>query len=250
MRIGILITARLGSTRLPRKHLLPAAGKSYIQHLVDRLNFERSANLTGSDSLICIATSAEPMNLEFGSVSGASVFYGDIRHIPLRHYQVALNHSLDAIVSVDGDDILCSPTAVRRVYEKLAAGESFVRTDGLALGLNAWGYHRDFLHAAITAHDLDECDTGWGAIFPEDQAVTLDLSSPTEHFDDLRFTLDYKPDNEFFRTVIESFGDEIGSASDEQIVSRVLEKEFWKINGSLNHEYYERFEATRVRVDE
>jgi len=41
MKIGFLITARLKSTRLPKKLLLKINGREIIRHMIDRLIFSR-----------------------------------------------------------------------------------------------------------------------------------------------------------------------------------------------------------------
>ena len=37
MKLGAIIEARMNSSRLPGKILYKAAGKSFLQHLIDRL---------------------------------------------------------------------------------------------------------------------------------------------------------------------------------------------------------------------
>ena len=59
--------------------------------------------------------------------------------------------------------------------------------------------------------------------------------------DRLRFTLDYADDYRFFAAVIENFGDSIVSASDRDIIERVLARDLYKINADKAREYWANF---------
>jgi len=242
MKVGILITARLGSTRLEKKHLLPVNGQPVIYYLIERIRWEFSKEIKNNDVQIIITTSDEQENRKFAefSNSGVAVFYGSINNIPLRHSQAAAGCGLDAIVSIDGDDILCSPKGMREVYRALNRGAQYAKTSNLPFGMNSSGYTALLLAAAIKNHANDTLETGWGRIFDEKQLLDIIIPFPIKN-DSLRFTLDYEEDYQFFKALIEKCGDKIVRITDEEIVKMVLREEIYKINEVISKQYWENF---------
>jgi spore coat polysaccharide biosynthesis protein SpsF (cytidylyltransferase family) len=242
MKIGFLITARLGSTRLAKKHLLIVNENTLLYYLIKRIQIEFSEELKKNNAEIIIATSDEAENRKFADFSkyGVSVFYGSINNIPLRHYQTANAYGLDSIVSIDGDDILCSPKGMREIYRSLERGTQYVKTSNLPFGMNSSGYAVSFLEGSIKNHADDTLETGWGRIFDEKQLQEIRLPFPYTN-DSLRFTLDYEEDYQFFKKVIEKCDDRIMQMSDEEIVSVVLSKGLFTINEVISKQYWENF---------
>jgi spore coat polysaccharide biosynthesis protein SpsF (cytidylyltransferase family) len=242
MKTGILITARLGSTRLGKKHLLPVNNQPLIYYLIERIGREFVKEINANDMQIVIATSDEQENREFEkfSKSGVAVFYGSLNNIPLRHFQAAAGHGLDAIVSIDGDDILCSPKGMREIYRALRRGVQYVKTSDLPFGMNSSGYAVSFLALSIKNHANDTLETGWGRIFNENKLMDIALSFPIQN-EALRFTLDYEEDYQFFKALIEKCGDKIIKMTDEEIVNIVLKEEYFRINEPISKQYWGNF---------
>jgi len=245
MMIGILVTARLGSSRLARKHLLPAGDRPILTYLLRRIVREFKPEIDAGKATLIMATSDEPENRAFEAFGEASVFYGSLNNIPLRHLQAAVAHDLYAIVSVDGDDILCSRKAMRTVYEGLMRGEKCIRTSGLPLGMNAWGYSRRFLEESLAEHRRDDfLETGWGRIFApaEIREIALPCSATDES---LRFTLDYEEDYKFFSALIAAFHDDIVVTDDEEIIRYVQAHELYRLTEPVSRLYWENFHRAR-----
>ena len=57
----------------------------------------------------------------------------------------------------------------------------------------------------------------------------------------LRFTLDYGEDYQFFKALIEKIGNRIVDASDEEVISIVLEEGIYKLNEKISKQYWENF---------
>lgn len=258
MKVGIVITARLGSSRLPRKHLRPIAGRPGMHYLAERIRRNFQAELDDGRVELIIATSTAAENRAFRDVAPfARVFFGDSHHIPRRHLQAAWTYGLDAIVSVDGDDILCSPSAMRAVYEGLLRGEGRVSTSGLPLGMNAWGYATDVLARALEGNTERQCDTGWGRVFGEDadevvvpmgieeESAPGALAEASLEEPELRLTLDYEEDLAFFRAVIERLGPAAYTATDADIIRLIRAERLSSINASVIDEYWESFHAEK-----
>lgn len=242
MKIGILLTARLGSSRLRRKHLLEVNGSPLMSFLLDRINAEFAAEIAANEALVVIATSDEPENRDFERFGGPAVevFFGSLHNIPLRHLQAAERLGLDAIVAVDGDDILCSVRAMRMVYQMLTEGAPYVRTSGLPFGMNCTGYTTQFLGTSLAGHLESTLETGWGKIF--DATVATDIEIHDVPSDDrLRFTLDYEEDYRFFSAVITALKECIVRADDAKIISTVYDQGLYPLNEAIAQKYWTNF---------
>ncbi|MFC1671524.1 cytidylyltransferase domain-containing protein [Planctomycetota bacterium] len=248
MKLGILISARLGSIRLKEKHFLEVNGQPVLHYLIARIAREFGCEIQSGSASVIIATTEESENKRFEvfQEAGTSTFYGSRTNIPRRHLQAAERHSLDGIVAVDGDDILCSVRAMRCVYEALCSSREYVRTVGLPLGMNCFGYSEAFLKRSVTADQSGTLETGWARIFDEAAVTEIRMSLP-ECGNSLRFTMDYEEDYQFFSDVIGALGEEIYEASDEQIVNTVIDGKLFEANESVATEYWENF---RRNMDE
>jgi spore coat polysaccharide biosynthesis protein SpsF len=242
VKTGIFITARLGSTRLERKHLLPVNGRPLLYYLIRRITSEFEKEIRSDSVHLVIASSDEPENRAFEDFSehGASVFYGSINNIPMRHLQAAEFHHLDAVVSIDGDDILCSPKGMRKVHEALGNHAQYVKTVHLPFGMNSSGYSSFFLSSSIKNRSHDILETGWGRIFDEKEVIEIDIPLSIRN-ESLRFTLDYQEDYQFFKALIEKAGDRIIGMSDEEIVDVVMSDEMYRLNENITKQYWDNF---------
>ena len=129
---------------------------------------------------------------------------------------------------------------MRAVYDALLHGERYVKTTNLPLGMNSTGYSRDFLESSLSNHINDTLETGWGRIFDQNQLT--DIHIPFSVYDNsLRFTLDYDADYQFFKAIIEAFGDTIVTAQDEEILKFVIDNELYRITEPIAKEYWEDF---------
>jgi spore coat polysaccharide biosynthesis protein SpsF len=244
MKTGILITARLGSTRLKRKHLLKINDQEILVYLIKRIKKAFEKELTDGSVEIIISTSSEPENTAFSELTsgGLTVFFGSANNIPLRHLQTAQKHNLDHIISIDGDDILCSVIGMRQVYAALMSGEQYVKTVNLPFGMNSTGYSRVFLEESLSNHRTDKLETGWGRIFDHKSVQEIFMSFPINS-NKLRFTLDYQEDFMFFKAIIDYFGNSILDVSDEELVDQVIKHELYRFNESIADEYWINFNS-------
>lgn len=248
---GIFITARAGSSRLQQKHLIPVLGKTMLHWLCARLTHEFSKEIASGEIKVVVATSEKDENkifLEPARASGVDVFFGSDSNIPLRHLQCAERHNIDNIISVDGDDILCSFSAARSVFSAMMKdeGSDLFSTHGLPLGMNVSGYTTDYLRKSLSEHQYHKMETGWGRIFSQPKKHEIQLAD-YDIMGDLRFTLDYPKDAEFFTTVINSFGEKIITVSDSDLIDMVQQKKMYLINSHLKSEYWENFNREKEK---
>lgn len=112
--IVIVVQARLGSTRLPRKVLMPLSGKPLIIRMLERITFSNSAEN------IVVAVTGETDDDELVEVcesEGYSVFRGSTNDLLDRHYQTGLKYNAEAIVKIPSDCPLIDPDIITNVLD-------------------------------------------------------------------------------------------------------------------------------------
>ncbi len=248
--IGVLITARMGSSRLARKHLIEANRQPLIYWLIKRFEFEFEKEIKAQQICLIIATSEKPENKNFSIAvrnTGCQFFQGSDDNIPLRHLQCAKHFNLTHIISIDGDDILCSTHAARVVFNQMLNDKnkhtSFV-TSGLPIGLNVGGYSVSYLEESVNNISDKKLETGWGRIFKE--PVTWEKSlGEYDIMGDLRFTLDYQEDAVFFCQIINQLKEKIISTPDKELITFVEKNDLYKINASLKKIYWDNYNSEK-----
>jgi spore coat polysaccharide biosynthesis protein SpsF len=115
MKIGIILQARMGSTRLPGKVLMKADETNLmLDYSINQLKY-----CMNSDKMI-IATSNlkrdDPIE-EHCKISNIDFFRGDEQDVLDRHYQCAKKYSLSHIVRIPSDKPLIDPQIVDSIIE-------------------------------------------------------------------------------------------------------------------------------------
>ncbi|WP_091231832.1 cytidylyltransferase domain-containing protein [Microbacterium sp. 3J1] len=106
-RIGIITQARMTSTRLPGKVLLPAGGRSLLDHHIDRLL------RTGLPVVVATTTNTTDDPIESLARSrGVEVFRGSEADVLSRFAGAATESDLDAVVRVTSDCPLIDPALI------------------------------------------------------------------------------------------------------------------------------------------
>ncbi len=109
MRKIATVEARMSSSRLPGKVLLPLAGKPSLERLVERAR--RSKKIED----VVIATTVSPKDdaiVEWGKKNGVSVFRGSEEDVLLRVLEAAKAFRGDVIVELTGDCPLLDPAHI------------------------------------------------------------------------------------------------------------------------------------------
>lgn len=101
LNIGIIIQARMASTRLPGKVLKDISGKNLLEHILNRLTRLQSP------VKIVIATSISKIDdsiNQFCKTRNISCFRGSEQNVLQRYYQCAVNYHFDHIVRLTADN--------------------------------------------------------------------------------------------------------------------------------------------------
>lgn len=119
MRTVCIIQARMSSTRLPGKVLLPLAGRAVLAHVIERLS--RCTTL----SEVVVATSddaSDDVLAQWCRDHDVRVFRGSLNDVLDRYYQCALSHHAQAVVRITADCPALDPTLVDEVVLGFQAG--------------------------------------------------------------------------------------------------------------------------------
>ena len=213
--IGAIVQARMGSTRLPGKVLMPAAGRPLMAHLLDRLRRARTLET------VVVATSDDARDdpiVVLCSTLGVPWFRGSERDVLDRYYQAARGAGLDLIVRVTADCPLVDPAIVdamveyavdhRGEYDLVTNRRPLTFPDGLDLDVipidalaQAWRFARE--------PQQREHVIPW---FWDTGRRLHNLEHPVNLYADYRWTLDYAEDYALIRRVIEDLTPIHGSA--------------------------------------
>ena len=115
MKIVTVIQARMSSSRLPGKVMLPILGQPLLYRMIERV---KAAELIGQ---LVIATSTNPEDDEiekFCEEENLVCYRGHLTDLLDRHYQVAKNYKAEAVVKIPSDCPLIDPKIINKVLQK------------------------------------------------------------------------------------------------------------------------------------
>lgn len=112
--IGIILQARMNSTRCPAKVLADIGGRTLLQHIFTRVTFLRTP------AAFVVATSEQPENdaiAEHCRINGERYFRGSEDHVLDRYYQCAKQLGFRHIVRMTADNPFPDMTELDRLIE-------------------------------------------------------------------------------------------------------------------------------------
>lgn len=239
MKLGIFICARLSSQRLPRKHLLKAGGIPMIGWLIRRCRHVFARELEVATAVVVVTATTDSADTDFlGAMDdGAKLFRGDVENIPLRYLQAADKYDVDAVISVEGDDVLCAAEGMQAVAAELKKGVSCIRTDGLPFGMNLCGFSTSFLRAGVARIGGVMPETGWISALGVEDAPSIHFAVPGDG-SDIRLTLDYEEDYLLFKRIIEGVGSRIVDTSAAETLEYIRTNALAKINSFRMEDFH------------
>ena len=111
-KILTVVQARMGSSRLPGKVLLPLAGQPLLVRMTARV---RRASLAGT---VVVATTTAPADDAVAAccaAHGLECFRGDALDLLDRHYQAARHYGADVVLKIPSDCPLIDPAVIDEV---------------------------------------------------------------------------------------------------------------------------------------
>lgn len=134
-KVGIVVQARMGSSRLPGKVLKPLDGRPMLARILERL---RSVD-AGVPVIVATTEAARDQAVANQAASwGAPVFRGSESDVLDRYHRCAEAHGLAHVVRATGDNPFVDPEEARRLIAfHLAGGFEYSEnvTSGLPVGV-------------------------------------------------------------------------------------------------------------------
>ncbi len=209
-KILTVIQARISSTRLPGKVLMPVLGQPLLIRMIERV---KKAKLIG-ELVIATSTNADDDIIErLCFKENINCYRGHLTDLLDRHYKAAIKYNADAVVKIPSDCPLIDPKIIDRVLQYYIDHEELdyvsnlhpaTYPDGNDVEIfsfkaleHAWrDATKDFEREHTTPFFWEHNDTfKIGNVIWE---TGLDLSTS------LRFTIDYKEDFDFITRVYEA----------------------------------------------
>ncbi len=201
MKTAILITARLKSTRLPKKVLKPLVGRPMLAHMLDRLKLAQS-----SDEIIIITSPFEQDDplVELAACEGVKSFRGDPDDVLLRMKMAAEEFGVETLISCTADNPFVDPVYIDRLVAfHRQQKHDFTNTEGLPWGV--FSYAIDYAALVKACEIKAEKDTEvWGGYFTQTGLFnwgTLQITDPAVCWPELRLTVDTPEDFELVEKI-------------------------------------------------
>jgi spore coat polysaccharide biosynthesis protein SpsF len=210
MKTVAIIQARMGSTRLPNKVLMPVLGKPLLGWMLDRV----ATCAEVSEVIIATTTNVrDDVIAGFAESEGCKVYRGSEDDVLDRFYQAACMVQPDAVARITADCPLLDPLVLGSMIREFAAGSLNFLSNSEPLP-SSWPDGMD-----VSIFGFDALTTAWQqAVKPSDREhVTFYFwNNPQffkckriEHEPDwskYRITIDYPEDFHILKAIIEHFG--------------------------------------------
>jgi spore coat polysaccharide biosynthesis protein SpsF len=190
MKTAILITARLKSTRLPKKVLKPIRGRPMLAHMLDRLKLARRP----SEIIICTSPLAQDDPLvDVARQEGVQCYRGDPDDVLLRITEAAERHGVDTVISCTADNPFVDPVYMDRLVDfHIEHRYDFTRIEGLPFGTFSYGVAYPAMVRACEIKAAADSEV-WGGYFTETGQFScgvLQVEDPGIRWPELRLTVD------------------------------------------------------------
>ena len=177
MNLGIIIQARLGSTRLPGKILKPFHGdKCILDILIDKLH-------QASDAKVIVATSTSKNNdalVEHLKQNGELYYRGSENDVLDRFIKAAKKFHVDGIIRICSDNPFIDPDGIKALIEKARHSEAQsigFRINGLPSIKTHFGFWGEFVTLDALKKVADSTDD-----LPAHEHVTIHIYSHPEEY--------------------------------------------------------------------
>jgi spore coat polysaccharide biosynthesis protein SpsF len=245
MKIIAVINARSTSKRLPKKCFAQITDdlKTY-QIIILR------AKLAGLPVVFGTSDDASDDKLaELAAAEGVEVFRGARLNKIKRWHDCLVEYGADAMVCIDGDDLAVDFDIARRVAQFMGKGlaDVYEAPEDIVCGLLTYAFTRIAVERMFALVSDPEADTDVVSLYIKGAGLIraeMPLNA-NERGLDVRLTLDYPEDAEFFRRVYEVIPvDASGSA----IAAKALELGLTKINWHRQADFFKNQQSFNEQV--
>jgi spore coat polysaccharide biosynthesis protein SpsF len=258
MKIVTVVQARMSSSRLPGKVMLPVLGKPLLIRMLERV---QAAKLIGQ-LVVATSTNSDDDSIErLCAEENLTCFRGHLTDLLDRHYEVAKFYKADAVVKIPSDCPLIDPAVIDKVLKKFIENDRYdfvsnlhpaTYPDGNDVEIMsfealecAWKDATKDYEREHTTPFIWENDDSFG-IGNAEWETGLDYS--TSH----RWTIDFPEDYEFIRKVYEELYPQNPAFGLNDILNLIKQKpEIAEINSQyLGKYWYENHLNELTHIDE
>ncbi len=203
MKTAIFITARLKSTRLPKKAIKPIEGKPMIRHQIERLRLaERPDQI-----VMCTSPVDEDDPLEqVARNEGIECYRGEPEDVLLRLTNAGRKFDVKTVVSCTADNPLTDPVYIDRLVDfHDEGGYDYSRIQGLPFGTFSYAVSHSAMEKACEVKAKRDTEV-WGGYFTDTDYFsvgTLEVDNESVRWPDLRLTVDTPEDFRLMKKVFE-----------------------------------------------
>lgn len=204
MKVGFLITARLKSTRLPKKLLKDLNGYMVIERVI-----QRAKQVMHCDGVVlCTSEDAQDDPLvDIAESHDISVHRGQPVNVLERLKCAAENYGFDFIVGITADNPLFSIEHASRLAQlfRMSPEIDYAYTAGLPLGVNVYGMRRCALVTVCRLSIVEDTEI-WGRLLNQPAVFNVHKEEvELKYKKDYRMTLDEPSDYEVFKNIYAVF---------------------------------------------
>jgi len=206
MKKAIFITVRTDSSRLENKALLKILGKTTIELVVLRAKLVKNADQ------VVLCTTDRPIDDDLVNIAqrcGISSFRGSTEDKLDRWLGATKKFRIDILATMDGDDLLCDPELMDLGLAQIEShGSDFIRApEGLICGSFTYCIRSSALEKVCQIKGTTDTEMMWTYFEDTGLFKVEDLNVRDRIFfsENLRMTLDYIEDFEFFSKIFEHF---------------------------------------------
>ena len=220
MKTGFLITARLKSSRLKKKLLLPFGSENYITQLVRRL--KTSPYL--QEIVICTSIDQEDDPLEnVAKKENIHCYRGDREDVISRLNEARIEYGLDYVINMTADCPLVPVELIPHMIDQFKKSNAdLIHIFDMPIGLYLSGLNPKAMEKIVSRKN-DGFTEYWLYYF-----LKTDLFN-VQHLGeeyigkiekkDYRVALDYPEDHEFFTALHKLYGDGLFTATAKEIIA-------------------------------
>jgi spore coat polysaccharide biosynthesis protein SpsF len=246
MKIGVVIQARMGSTRLPGKVLKEVNGKTLLAYQIERVRRVQSI-----DEII-IATTTEPQDdqiVDFCISNNVNYFRGSVSDVLDRYFQSSIRFELDAVVRLTSDCPLIDPVIIDKVIETFIG--IYPNVDYVSNTIERT-YPRGMDTEIMSFSTLQRAHSNANEMFFREHVTSYIYNHPEkfrilnvaaeENQSDYRLTVDTEEDFELIKRILEKLYKESKDFTLKEIVKLLESNPSWKkINQHIEQKKYNNF---------
>ena len=120
MKTIVIVQARSGSTRFPRKVLKKIGSRTVLEIIIERINMAQSPIKT----IVATTNKQEDDSIvELCRYIGCDYFRGSEKNLLKRHYDCAVKNSAEIILKIPSDCPLVDPIIIDKVIDKIQSSD-------------------------------------------------------------------------------------------------------------------------------